>query len=468
MKPFLLLTVCAVAACSQVGPNFVAPSTGVDAQTTLPSAKGPSVKTAKQSVPSWWSEVRDPHLGKLVNLAFETNADLRIADANLRAARALLGETKAAQGPSAILDASTERSRIATPTGAGSRNSTAGPTNVSATLTWELDLFGRVARQLEARRANEQVAVALRADILRLVAADIALAYVDLREAQQRRAVAMRNLENQRETVRITSALVDAGRGTEIDTVRVRAALLSTQATLPTFRAAERAALNRLTTLIGRNPGTLDQELAPRGALPRLPQVVTVNSAQNLLRQRPDIRAAESALREATAEIGVNTADLFPSIQLSGRVGASSGRPSDLSSSGASFFGLGPSVSLALFDRNAIHQRVAQAKAAADADLARYQQTIITALSEADTALAAFVREKERLFLLQKSVDASRRATELARIQFESGSEPLLTVLDAERSLLTAEDETVVSQASEARALILVYRAFGGGGSIVP
>lgn len=464
MNRLLLLCLAAAASgCAAVGPDFEPPSPGVDLARPLPSAGAAGLRADGFVPAAWWTGIEDPLVGSLVMRSLEANNDLRVAEANLLAARALLLQGEADRLPTGSLAAATERARAATPSGLGPENPVTTPSSANASFSWELDLFGRVRRQNEARRADVEVAAALRDDLSALVASDVARAYVDLREAQQRRLVAERNLANQRETARITAALVDAGRGSEIDTVRVRSGILATEASLPILRAAERGALNRLTTLLALGPGALDAELQAPRALPGLPQIVTTGNAAALLRTRPDIRAAEFALREATAQIGVSTAELFPSLTLDGRLGVSADRLSNLSGGGASFLGLGPSLSLALFDRNAIHARIAQAEALAAADLATYQQTVLLALEEADSALSVFVQERARRALLGEAVVASRRASDLARLQFESGSEPLLTVLDAERTQLAAEDAAIVAQASEARALVAVYRAFGGG-----
>ncbi|WP_299414771.1 efflux transporter outer membrane subunit [uncultured Sulfitobacter sp.] len=459
-KPLpLLLSVALFGACAAVGPNYKAPvaATGAEA---LPSASGVSLRSNATSS-LWWREVKDKRLSQLVENALVANYDIAVAAANLDAARAQLRETASTRLPDITATASTERSREAhTPS---VPRQTQSPSSLSANLSWELDLFGRLRRQSEARRANADVAAALLADVQRLIAADVALAYADLREAQVRRAVAQRNQQNQKRTVEITRTQFEAGATDQLNLLRAQSQLQTTEASLPTYKAAERAALNRITTLSAKAPGSMDQTLGTATGFPSLPGVITAGNVSALLRARPDIRAAERDLARATAEIGVTTADLFPTLSVSGRLGLSGSDPAGLSRSGASFFGVGPSISVALFDRNEIHARIAASKAVADGTLATYQNLVVQALSEADTALSDYAQQGQRTVLLGRAVASAREASKLARVQFEVGTEPLQTLLDTENAQLLAEDAEAAAQAERLRALIRVYRAFAVG-----
>ncbi|QUJ75257.1 efflux transporter outer membrane subunit [Sulfitobacter albidus] len=446
-------------ACAAVGPDYQAPTADV-AATALPSASGVALR-ADATAQFWWREVKDTRLTQLVESALAANYDIAIAAANLEAARAQLRETSLNRLPDITGSASTERSREARVPGVP--RETQSPSTVSANLSWELDLFGRLRRQTEARRANADAAAALLADAQRLIAADVALAYADLREAQVRRAVAQRNRQNQRRTVEITQTQFDAGSTDRLNLLRAQSQLQTTEASLPTYAASERGALNRLTTLTARAPGALDATLKSGTGFPSLPGVITAGNVPALLRARPDIRAAERDLARATAEIGVSTADLFPTLSVTGRLGRSGADPAGLGRSGSSFFGVGPSVTVALFDRNEIHARIAQSRAAADGALATYQSRVVEALSEADTALSDYAQQGRRTVLLGRAVASAREASALARVQFEVGTEPLQTLLDTENTQLVAEDAQAAAQAERLRALIRVYRAFAIG-----
>lgn len=260
-----------------------------------------------------------------------------------------------------------------------------------------------------------------------------------------------------------TVTMAREGAATELDVARARAQLRSTEAQLPAVTAAQTVAINRIATLTGRGPGELGADLARHAPLPSLPAFLPAGDATDLIRRRPDIRAAERALASATARIGVATADLFPTVSLNGALGVQADSIADLGSGGADFFSFGPALSWNLFNRAAIHARVRQAEAGAEARLASYQGVVLTALEEVDSALAQHLRERQRHASLEASLADSRRAAELARVRFSEGVESFLSVLDAERTLLSAEEQLTASDTALARSLVDLYRALGGG-----
>lgn len=456
-----LLVLLVLSACAPVGPDYVAPGPGVAIPAVLPSAVG---FRAVEPGPDWWAGLDDPVLAGLVSEALTRNHDLREASANLRAARALLDETDTLRQPDSTVSATATRARASNAAaGNSTRAPVLSPASVALGVSWELDLFGRIDRQIAAARADAEAADALRVDTQRVIAADVALAYVDLREAQTRRSVAESNLARLREGSGIVAAQVEAGRGTQVDVITARTLELTTDATLPGFVAAERAARNRLTTLLALAPGALDARLAPGRAIPAMPAFVAVGDPAGLLRRRPDIRAAERDLAAATARVGVSTADLFPTVTFGASLGASATRPSALDTAAAQSFSIGPGLSWNIFNRREIYARITQAEAGAEARLAAYERTVVRALEEADTALSDHANERRRLALLRQAEDSSRNASDLVRAQFEAGATDFLDVLDAERTVLDRSDAVAVSRAAEARSLIAVYRALAGG-----
>lgn len=454
-----------VSACTTVGPNYVSPEVEqTELPLQLPSFSSEAGLIAREPTERWWQTLQDPVLPALVAEALVANHDLAIASANLKAARALLREERTTRWPDIQANSSVERSRNSGQlSGLDERLPINTNTSIDLGLAWEIDVVGRIDRLVESATANLQSLEAIYDDTMRIVAADVALAYIDLREAQLRLDVASRNLENQIETVRIAQALVDVGSSSRIDVVRAMAQRATTEAALPSLVAARVAALNRLSTLMGKLPGSLSAVLLDTGALPVLPDFIAIDTPATLLRRRPDIRAAERALAASTARIGVQQADLFPRVTFGASVGIAANQPGDLDSSAASLFGLGPSLTWNLFDRNGIHARIQQAKAATDAQLAVYQRTVLSALEETDTALSAFVQERVRLKRLQIAVAHSQEARKLAQTQYNAGTEAFISVLDAERVLLSAEDAEVRSMALRNRSLIAVYRAVAGG-----
>jgi outer membrane protein, multidrug efflux system len=334
-----------------------------------------------------------------------------------------------------------------------------------ATL-WELDLFGRVRRGVEAAGAEADAAVAGLRDAQVLVAAEVARNYVELRGAQKRLDVARTNRGYQQETLDLTRVRLELGRGTELDVASAAARLAATEATIPPLAAAETIAANRLAVLLGQRPGALDDELVPRDIEPHL-TTIAVDSPAALLQRRPDIRAAERELAAATARIGVAKADLFPSLTLSGFIGFVAGDADELGESTSRAWSLSPVLSWAGFERGTYAGvRVAEARTAAA--LASYELTVLRALEETENAFATYGSHRQRLQAVVEQAAASRNAAELARIQYREGAVDFLRLLDAERTLLQAEDEVAAAETDLNSSVVLIYKALGGGWEAAP
>ena len=334
-----------------------------------------------------------------------------------------------------------------------------------ATL-WELDLFGRVRRGVEAAGAEADAAVAGLRDAQVLVAAEVARNYVELRGAQKRLSVARTNLGYQQDTLDLTRVRLELGRGTELDVASAAARLAATEATIPPLAAAETIAGNRLAVLLGQRPGTLDDELVPREIAPHL-TTIAVDSPAALLKRRPDIRAAERELAAATARIGVAKADLFPRLTLSGFIGFVAGDADELGESTSRAWSLSPVLSWAGFERGTYAGvRVAEARAAAA--LAGYELTVLRALEETENAFVTYGSHRQRLQAVVEQAAASRNAAELARIQYREGAVDFLRLLDAERTLLQAEDEVAAAETDLNSSVVLIYKALGGGWEAAP
>ncbi|MGE3389747.1 MAG: efflux transporter outer membrane subunit [Gammaproteobacteria bacterium] len=457
--------------CQAVGPDYAGPpATPADGAVTFPSAAVPADAPPMppgEPPAAWWKLLEDPELDALVAAAQDANFDLRIAAANVAAAEAVLAQVDTRRRPTANVGASTQMRRdpIAQfPRGDPDNPLPALPfTTLGFDLNWELDLFGRIRRSIEAAAADLGSLEAVRHDVLTSVLAGVARAYLDLRGNQARIEVAERNVAVQQQTLDLVVLLNREGAATDLDVARARTQLLASQATIPRLQAALTAALNRLTTLTAQTPGALTVRLAPRRPLPSMPAFVAVGAPGDLVRRRPDIRAAERALAGATARIGVATADLFPTVTLLGRAGLGASHLSDLASRGAPFFALGPSITWNLFDREAIYARIRAADSNAEAALVRYQAVVTGALEEVDSALSAYRQERQRRLQLNDALTASREASSLARLRYQEGIEDFLTVLDAERNLLQIEDQLAQSQIALAQALVDIHLALGGG-----
>jgi multidrug efflux system outer membrane protein len=287
--------------------------------------------------------------------------------------------------------------------------------------------------------------------------------YLELRGVQNQLVVARRNADNQRQTLQITQARLEGGRGTELDVARARAQLNITFASIPPLEAAIARSIHRLSVVTGQQPAALVPELDQTAAMPALPALVAVSAPELLLRRRPDIRAAERQLAAATARIGVEVADLFPRVTFNGRVALQAETISGLGGPASDAYAFGPRITWAALDYGHVRNRIKAAHARAEANLATYEKIVLTSLEETENALVEFGREQARRDFLKESAEASRSAASLARQRFENGATDFLTVLDAERVLLEAESQLAQSQPRTATALIAVYKALGGG-----
>jgi multidrug efflux system outer membrane protein len=291
---------------------------------------------------------------------------------------------------------------------------------------------------------------------------EMARNYFELRGLQNELGVALKNAENQKQTLAITQARLEGGRGTELDVARARAQWTATLALIPPLQSGISAAIHRLSVLTGQQPNALKTALEKQSPLPPLPSLVNIGKPEELLRRRPDIRVAERNLAAATAGIGIVTADLFPRVTFNGNIALESSSFTGLGASGSETWSFGPRISWAALDYGHVRARIRAAGARADASLAQYEQTVLSALEETENALVDFGREQERMSYLQQTVESSRAASQLAQQRFDAGAVDFLVVLDAERALLDAEDQLARSQTRTLTSLVSVYKALGG------
>jgi len=459
----LLLTTL-LAACA-VGPDYLRPATKTDSE--FVNAKA-ATYSQQYPVAHFWTEFGDATLDQLVDDALLENHDLRIALAHVREARALHRETRLDMAPTVTASGGYTKQRYSQQQSVAAFGRDQAEYDAGFDASWELDLFGRVRRGLEASHAEVQGAEAGLRDAQVIVTAEVSRTYFELRGLQTQLAVARRNVDNQRETLELTTVRLDAGRGTELDTTRAQAQLSATLATVGPLDAAAYRAIYRLSVLTGREPTALTDALAPTKDLPPLPAVAAVGDPSSLLRRRPDIRIAERDLEAQTARIGVAIGDLFPKVSFTGSVGYVAGKAGSLGESGTDSYLIAPGISWAAFDLGRVRARIAGARARNDAALARYQQVVLNSLEETEGALVTHARARERLEHLERAAQASHAAAQLARLRFQSGLVDFLPVLDAERTQLEDEDRLAQGRTEAATSLIALYKALGGGWEQVP
>ncbi len=460
IRPAAALAAALLVSACAVGPRYQAPTV---APPTFQNADPQAFAVGAAPEASWWRAFQDPTLDDLVARALAGNLDLRIAGDRVRQARALFRDAELDFAPRVTSRAGYAASKQQQP------GFSDQPTHVESyqagfDAAWEIDLFGRVRHSVEAAKADAQAARSDLRDAQVAVAAEVARNYFELRGAQVRLAVARRNLDTQRETLRLTQVRFDVGRGDAVDVASAQARLNATEAQIPTLIAAEKRANYRLAVLLGQRPGALDEALKARdAATPPLLRALPIGDAAELLRRRPDVQAAERRLAGESARAGVATADLFPRVRVSGFIGFLSGDFSSLTDARGRAWSVAPTVSWPALDLGGARARLRAQQASADAALAAYDQTVLRALEDLETALVAYRQQQAEVASLTDQAAASRRAAELARIQYKEGRIDFLVLLDAERTLLAAEDGLSVAETGVNTAVVAVYKALGGG-----
>ncbi|MFV3381199.1 MULTISPECIES: TolC family protein [Pseudomonas] len=451
------LLALALAACA-VGPDYQAPATEPAHLDTALQAKALD-RSRFESI--WWKQFDDPVLNQLVQASLEGNRDLRVAFARLKSARAIREDAENDQLPVVTSRVSSDIGKGQIP-GQTEHRVNSERYDLGLDMAWELDLFGRIQRQIEASEAQEAAAAADLQQLQVSLIAELVDAYGQLRGAQLREKIALANLKTQQESRSITETLRDAGVGNDLDVVRADARLAAVEATVPQLQAEQVRARNRIATLLGQRPDALSVDLSPK-ALPAIAKALPVGDPGELLRRRPDIRSAERQLAAATANVGVATADLFPRVSLSGFLGFTAARGSQIGSSAANAWALGPSITWAAFDLGSVRARLRGAKADAEGALANYEQQVLLALEESANAFSDYGKRQQRLLALIRQSDASRKAAELASVRYREGTVDYLVLLDAERERLSAEDAQAQGEVELYQGIVAIYKALGGG-----
>jgi outer membrane protein, multidrug efflux system len=463
MKHYFAIPLAAVllSACA-VGPDFRAPPV---APVIVQNAASPAFVTQSPEA-LWWQQFGDSELDSLAQRALAANLDLRSAYDRVRAARAVFVERKFDYAPHVQLEGAYTHFDEQQP-GFGPDRINAQSDSLGFDAAWEIDLFGHVRRSVEAARADLDTERANYQDAQVTVAAEVARNYFELRGAQRRLAVARENLGSEQQTLELTQLLDETGRGSELDVQRSRARLKATEAAIPPLEAGEKQAGYRLAVLLGERPGALDGELEP-AEVATYAKALPIGDPSELLRRRPDVRAAEMRLAAATARVGVATADLFPRVNVTGFVGFISGDVGRLFSTGsgsnAQAWSITPTVSWAAFDIGSVRARLHASEAQSDAAAANYEKVVLTALEDTENSFVAYSARQAQLKSLSEQAQASRRAAELADTQYREGVADFLVLLDAQRTQLDAEDSVAQAQTSVNVSVVAIYKALGGVG----
>lgn len=464
LRRTLLGAAALLAAACSVGPDYTPPQRALPIAWRQPRAAGLADGAALDG--AFWQTFADPLLAKLVDQALHENLDLRAAFARLDASRALRGVAAADRWPSLDARGSYDHRQESRNTPFGAFIPRTNIHTVAVDASWELDLWGRVRRSVEAADADLAASEADLHGAALTVAAEVMTTYIDLREAQRRLQIARDNLQLQEQTLALVRARQGAGLVVERDVAQAETAVESTRSRLPALEAIAITSQNRLAVLLGKAPAELPPELLTPGTLPVLPASVAVGLPADLLRRRPDVQAAERRLHGEIARIGVAEAERYPRLSLGGTLGLSANAAGDVFTEGSDLSSFGPSLRWNLFDGGRLRQRVRSLEARAEAAQIAWEQTVLRALEEAEDAMTRFVHEQSRRGSLQRAATQARRAVELAQSQYRAGLSDFQAVIDSQRQVASIEDELAGSDADIATNLVAIFKALGGG--VVP
>jgi NodT family efflux transporter outer membrane factor (OMF) lipoprotein len=494
-RTYVPLALSIIAGCHAVGPDYKTPAT------TMPSAFGEPAPMSRRLGPPapaeqrptelglWWTSFNDPELDSLVQRATERNLTLEMATERIIEARAnrqiaVAGlfptvngvgsytRTKGSKNGTGSSGSSSNGSTTTggtTTSGGTTSGSTSGGTKAidlweaGFDATWELDVFGGIRRQVESADASTLAAIEDRRDTLVTLLGEVANDYITLRGAQRQLAITRDNLKSEQDTLKLTQTRFKAGLTSDLDVANAEAQVASTASDIPGYETTIRTSIFSLSVLIAQEPQSLSEELTPDGPIPSAIPNVPVGLPSELLRRRPDVRRAERQLAAATANIGVATADLYPQFSLTGETGLQSLQLKKLVNGNSWFYSLGPSVNWDLFDAGRVRANIDLQNSLQRQALETYQAAVLQALSDVDSALVTYDREQTRRVSLSQSVESNQRAVNLSIQLYTRGLLDFLSVLDAERSLFSAQSLLVQSDQNVSTDLVALYKSLGGG-----
>jgi NodT family efflux transporter outer membrane factor (OMF) lipoprotein len=449
---FLLLSAC------MVGPDYQQPENKLPASWSQ-AATGASL-SKPADIATWWQTFNDSILTGFIEKARTGNLDVFQAEARLQQARASRQLSQANLLPTSSLGASANKTGSSEAAGSG-KTSEFYRNGIDA--SWELDVFGKIRRTIEAAEATEQAAKEDLRAVLVSLCAEVALNYVDVRNYQSRLRITEDNLAAQIETFNITNWRYLAGLTTQLDVDQAKLTVENTRATLPILRSSLEQAKHRIALLLGQQPTSLNTLLTQAAPIPVAASKIAIGIPADILRQRPDVRRAERKLAAQTAQIGVAEAARYPNFTLSGSIGLESLLYANLYTASARAFQMLAKSVLTLMDSGRIRANINIQNALQQQALGLYESTLLTALGDVENALTAYSEEIKHRDTLKASVVAASSAFALAKIQYESGISDFQPVLESQRALLIAQTQLTVSEAEVAADVIRLYKALGGG-----
>ncbi len=469
-RALIAVTATALAACAAVGPDYVEPELAVpDAwhrHIVDQVSQGPEAP-----LQAWWTVFDDPALNQLIERARSGNLDLQTAAARVRAARANLAITSGTRLPEVDGVGQVSRNKqsddgwlqqVAPDGGFDPQNLY----ELGLDASWEIDLFGRIRRSIESATAQYESTIETERDVLVTLFAEVAMTYIEVREFQTRIIYANDNITVQKAALALADERYSTGLSSRLDVVQARATLGMTEAALPDLQTARDQALYRLAVLLGQEAGSLPDEFATSASAPVIPRPagrIALGLPVDVVRQRPDIRAAERRLAAQTAQIGVATAALYPDFTLSGFIGLQTRSVDDLFSSDSKLWGISLPMSWSLYDGGRVRSNIDLQRELTEQRLLEYRQAVLKALAEVQSALAAYNNEHQKLAALRTATAATEEGVRLALTQYDTGLTDYNNVMTMQRDLFRLQEQLAASEAQLDYQLIALYKAVGGG-----
>jgi multidrug efflux system outer membrane protein len=463
---YLLLFLGLLLSCIKVGPDYEAPETKMPDSWHQTVTYGINDRTA--NLWTWWTVFKDPILDDLIMKAREGNYDLKSAVTSVNQARAQIYFTAGEYLPAVQAQGSVERSRgsegVSLPV-PPPQTRTDTFIDIGGSASWEIDLWGRIARSVESAEASYEASVENYRDTLVVLFAEVASNYVQVRTSQSRIKIALQNIELQKKTLKLTEDRFKAGISPLLDVRQAELNLATTESTIPQIQASLDQAMNRIGVLLGEDPGLLQAELSKPYPIPLPPDDIAIGLPAELLRQRPDIRIAEREVAAQTAQIGVASSELYPQFSLFGTLALQAVDSVSFFKASNITFGLGPQVVWRIFEGGRLRYNIKIQELVAENLIYQYQNTVLLALEEVENSMVAYVQEVNRYKSLGAAVSAAEGAVGLVKTLYIEGLTNFLNVLDTQRALFQQQDQLAESKGDIVQNLINLYKSLGGGWS---
>ena len=460
---YVVIALCFLCGCATVGVDYESPDV------SIPDAWVASLEQdlkGNSSLEKWWRGFGDPTLNRLIEQTRKSNPNLRIASQRVAEARALRGVARSQLFPTIDATGDAVRNRASESLLAPVPENPSNLYSAGFDAGWEVDVFGGLRRNVESTEANLEASVEEYRDLLVTLLAETALNYVEYRTLQERIRLAEENIEAQEDSVQITEGRLSAGLSPRIDVTQAKTNLETSRSLLPALGTQLTLARNRMAALNGGFPGSMDKLLSGSGSIPEPGKSFAVNSPANLLRARADIRKAERELAAQTARIGVAEADLYPRFFLFGNLSLQSIDSSDFFESQSRAYSFGPGIRWQIFSAGRIRSNINIEEARTEQALANYENSVLLAVEEVESSMAAAANERIRSNTLDLAVESARETVSLVKGNYKSGLIDFQRVLDAERTKFSTEDEAAVSKGQIAKNYVQLFKALGGGSEV--